>query len=98
MMKIVKVSADTSEFDEFMNGLELDLEAAPKSCRDVALNLLNSLPEWFHIEFNATSGTTVCGLLKPSQWLLNLRVALRAGNFDFLSINIAGHCDPLTIK
>lgn len=83
---MVEITADTKELSDFFEGLLTDLSNAPHEVRKLALDFLNLSTELVSFELGLTSGTVVTALLKPSQRLLDLGLAIRTGNFDLVIV------------
>lgn len=75
-----------SELRQVLKQLLSDLANAPDEVRNRALGFLDFTSELVSLEAGVTSGATVPILIKPSNFLLNLCTAVRAGNFDLCVI------------
>jgi hypothetical protein len=75
-----------SELEKVFKVLFADLSNAPDEVRDRALSFFNPLSELIRFESGVTAGTVMPILIKPTDLLLNLCVAVRTGNFDFLVV------------
>jgi hypothetical protein len=81
-MNTIELKADAKELLEYIEQLRADLADAPLEIRKLALDFIDISPELVRFEFGVTSGSVVTALLKPTQRLLDLGLAIRTGNFD----------------
>ena len=77
---------ESSELLRVMRGLLADLANASAEIQGHALKLLEGVPELCRLESGAASGAKITFLLKPSDFLLDLCLAVRTGNFDKLVV------------
>lgn len=89
---MIELTADTKEFSSILDELLSDLSNAPHEVRKLAFDFLNFSTELVSFEFSITSGTTMAALLKPTQRLLDLCLAVRTGDFDLIIVKHS-HCD-----
>lgn len=82
----ITLRAETDALQGLLKELEADLAAAPQEVRQLALDLLDLAPELADVKDCPTSGAGVAILLEPSQWLLDLAAAVRAGDLDWLRV------------
>jgi hypothetical protein len=82
----IELTLDGSDLISFLEGLLAELSEAPEEIRQRALDFVQVLPELVSFEQGIATGTMVPLLLKPSQWLLDFRAAIRTGNFDLLIV------------
>ena len=80
------LKADTSELSAFLDELLADLSNVPDEVGELLLNFLKFSPELVSFECGVAAGAVVTILLKPSQRLIDLGLAIRAGNFDLLLV------------
>lgn len=92
-MSTIDLAADTTELTRLIEELLSDLSDAPHEIRKLALDFLNLPFELVSFELGVTSGAVVTALLKPSQRLLDLRLAVRARDFDLLLVKHS-HGEP----
>lgn len=85
-MDPIELRADSQELTQFLKGLLSDLSNVSLEVRQLAFNFLQLSPELIRFEFRAASRTVMTALFKPSQRLLDLRSAIRTGDFDLLFV------------
>lgn len=79
-----------SELHTTWKQLFSDLSNASDEIRVLSFNFLKLSPELIRFESSIASGAVVTILLKPSDFFLDLCLAVRTGKFDFLIIKY-GH-------
>jgi hypothetical protein len=89
----IVLRAEAQELNQVIEALQLDLADAPLQVRQRALDFFDLQPELVSIESGPATGATVPFLLKPSQGLLDLALAVRTGDFDALAVKYP-HCFP----
>jgi hypothetical protein len=82
----IELTLDGSDIIGFLEGLLADLAEAPEGIRERALDLIKTPSEFVCFEQGVAAGAVVPLLLKPSQRLLDLRAAIRTGDFDLLVV------------
>ncbi|MBS0424590.1 MAG: hypothetical protein JSR71_09265 [Proteobacteria bacterium] len=82
---------DKSELFRVLNELLADLADAPSEIRANAVCLLDEISKLAAIKCVTTPGAVVTILLEPSDFLLNICVAVRTGKFDNLVVGNE-HC------
>lgn len=92
-MSTIELTADTTELSELLGELLSYFSDAPHDIRKLALDFLDVPFELVSFELGVTSGAVVTALLKPSQRLLDLRLAVRTRNFDLLLVKHS-HGEP----
>lgn len=92
-MSTIELTADTTELSRVIGELLSDLSDAPHEVRKLALDLLDFPLELVSLELGVTSGAVVTTLFKPSQRLLDLRLAVRTRDFDLLLVK-RSHGEP----
>ena len=75
-----------SELFRVLDGLLADLANAPAEIQSHALNLSRGGSELGRLENGIASGAEVAFLFKPTDFLLDLCLAVRTGNFDKLVV------------
>lgn len=75
-----------SELREVLQRLLADLANASSEIQSHALNLLKGVPGLCRLESGIASGAKVTFLLKPSDFLLDICVAVRTGEFNNLIV------------
>jgi hypothetical protein len=84
--RVVTLRAEAWDLEQVVWQLERDLADAPLQVRELALGFIERAPELVCLEQGAATGAGVTVLLKPSQRLLDLVAAVRAGDLEFLAI------------
>ena len=88
-MKTIELDIENPESSELfrvMRGLLVDLANASAEIQGHAFKLLEGVPELCRLESGAASWAKITFLLKPSDFLLDLCLAVRTGNFDKLVV------------
>jgi hypothetical protein len=75
-----------SELRKAMDRLLTDLANASNETRSNAINLLKCGPELCRLESGIASGAKITFLLEPSDFLLDICVAVRTGEFNNLVV------------
>lgn len=78
----ITLDLDASALEQVLNELLENLADAPLKVRELALGFIKRQPQLAVIDSGPASGAVVPLLLKPSQGLLDLVRAVRAGDLD----------------
>lgn len=81
------LEADTSEIDAALSELEFYVDHFSAEARSVLSESADTLMKFVCFESPVTVGTLATYPVKPSQWLLDLLAACRAGNFNWIIQN-----------
>jgi hypothetical protein len=86
----VKILADGSALSGCLAALSSELAQASGEVRQLALSLLDPLPELVRLQTRPAVGASVTIGLEPSNFLRDLLAAVRAGDVDRLRVQL--HC------
>lgn len=86
MNTTVTIKSDGSELTAFLKRLSSELVDLPKEFRKPAFMFFKIKSDLVRFECRTTARAEVTILLKPSQRLLDFETAIRAGNFNFFTI------------
>lgn len=81
------IEADSTEIDAALSELDLYVDRFPAEALSLLSEVAESSMKLFSVESPVTVGALAVYPIKPTQWLLDLLAACRAGNFDWIIHN-----------